>query len=84
MTRANENANAQDSRDLNLTFMAFKRAEASSPGCPPDKNAIPGTAAGTARVDVMWHLIKDAAFRDNPPNPAWTRDDPEIDRLLQT
>jgi alpha-glucosidase len=23
------------------------------------------------RVDVMWHLIKDAAFRDNPPNPAW-------------
>ncbi|HUI19862.1 MAG TPA: alpha-amylase family glycosyl hydrolase [Methylocella sp.] len=35
------------------------------------------------RVDVMWHLIKDAAFRDNPPNPAWTRDKPEIDRLLQ-
>ena len=25
------------------------------------------------RVDVMWHLIKDAAFRDNPPNPAWTK-----------
>ena len=21
------------------------------------------------RVDVMWHLIKDAQFRDNPPNP---------------
>src|ERR1700724_3302675 len=36
------------------------------------------------RVDVMWHLIKDAAFRDNPPNPAWTTDDPQIDRLLQT
>ena len=35
------------------------------------------------RVDVMWHLIKDAAFRDNPPNPAWTAQDPEIDRLLQ-
>jgi alpha-glucosidase len=34
------------------------------------------------RVDVMWHLIKDAAFRDNPPNPAWTKDDPQIDRLL--
>ena len=32
----------------------------------------------------MWHLIKDAAFRDNPPNPAWTRNNPEIDRLLQT
>ena len=23
------------------------------------------------RVDVMWHLIKDAAFRDEPPNLAW-------------
>ena len=21
------------------------------------------------RVDVLWHLIKDAGFRDNPPNP---------------
>jgi alpha-glucosidase len=36
------------------------------------------------RVDVMWHLIKDAAFRDNPPNPAWAKDDPEIGRLLET
>jgi alpha-glucosidase len=36
------------------------------------------------RVDVMWHLIKDAAFRDNPVNRAWTKNDPEIDRLLQT
>ena len=36
------------------------------------------------RVDVMCHLIKDAAFRDNPPNPAWTTEGPEIDRLLQT
>jgi alpha-glucosidase len=24
------------------------------------------------RVDVIWHLLKDAAFRDNPPNPEWT------------
>ena len=24
------------------------------------------------RVDVIWHLVKDAAFRDNPPNPHWT------------
>ncbi len=23
------------------------------------------------RVDVMWLMIKDAHFRDNPPNPAW-------------
>jgi alpha-glucosidase len=23
------------------------------------------------RVDVIWHLIKDDRFRDNPPNPAW-------------
>jgi len=36
------------------------------------------------RVDVIWHLMKDAAFRDNPRNPDWTTDAPEIDRLLQT
>ena len=23
------------------------------------------------RVDVLWLLIKDDQFRDNPPNPAW-------------
>lgn len=34
------------------------------------------------RVDVIWHLIKDAAFRDDPPNPAWAESDPEIERLL--
>jgi hypothetical protein len=49
MARANENVNVQGSRDLNLTFIAFKRAEASSPDWPPDKKAIPGTAAGTVR-----------------------------------
>jgi hypothetical protein len=30
MARENENASAQGIRDLNLTFIAFKRAEASS------------------------------------------------------
>ena len=35
------------------------------------------------RVDVIWHLIKDAEFRDNPPNPAWHAGRPEIDSLLQ-
>jgi alpha-glucosidase len=35
------------------------------------------------RVDVIWHLIKDEQFRDNPPNPAWHPDQPSIDRLLQ-
>jgi alpha-glucosidase len=24
------------------------------------------------RVDVVWHLVKDAEFRDNPLNPDWT------------
>jgi alpha-glucosidase len=28
------------------------------------------------RVDVIWHLIKDEAFRDNPPNPAFRPDEP--------
>ncbi len=35
------------------------------------------------RVDVIWHLMKDADFRDNPPNPAWHPGRPEIDSLLQ-
>ncbi|GGC11758.1 alpha-amylase [Novosphingobium endophyticum] len=35
------------------------------------------------RVDVIWHLIKDEQFRDNPPNPAWEPGQPEIDRFLQ-
>jgi len=35
------------------------------------------------RVDVIWHLIKDAKFRDNPENPGWSEDDPEIGRLMQ-
>ncbi len=26
---------------------------------------------GGFRVDVLWHLIKDREFRDNPPNPDW-------------
>ncbi len=34
------------------------------------------------RVDVMWHLVKDASFRDNPPNPDWSNRDPQIERLL--
>ncbi|MBZ8132311.1 alpha-amylase family glycosyl hydrolase [Afifella sp. IM 167] len=35
------------------------------------------------RVDVIWHLIKDAGFRDNPVNPGWSENDPEIGRLVQ-
>ncbi len=28
------------------------------------------------RVDVIWHLLKDVQFRDNPPNPAFHPDHP--------
>ncbi len=35
------------------------------------------------RVDVIWHLIKDADLRDNPPNPGWTPGQPDIGRFLQ-
>jgi alpha-glucosidase len=35
------------------------------------------------RIDVLWLLIKDDQFRDNPPNPAWQPGRPGIDRLLQ-
>jgi len=34
------------------------------------------------RVDVMWHLMKDAQFRDNPPNPAYDGSRPPHESLL--
>ena len=33
------------------------------------------------RVDVIWHLIKDAAFRDNPPNPNFQPGRPRYESL---
>jgi alpha-glucosidase len=35
------------------------------------------------RIDVLWHLMKDEALRDNPVNPGYTLDQPEINRFLQ-
>jgi len=35
------------------------------------------------RVDVIWHLIKDAEFRDNPPNFGYQPGQGEINRFLQ-
>lgn len=35
------------------------------------------------RVDVIWHLIKDEAFRDNPPNLGYESTQAESHRLLQ-
>ena len=34
------------------------------------------------RVDVMWHLAKDEAFRDNPANPYWRAGQADYRRLL--
>lgn len=48
------------------------------------------------RVDVMWHIIKDSQFRDNPPNPeyreemspyrkhiaAYSTDQPEVHQVV--
>ncbi len=34
------------------------------------------------RIDVLYHLIKDAAFRDNPPNPDFRDGDPSWHRWL--
>ena len=50
------------------------------------------------RVDVMWHLIKDKQFRDNPPNPdydshmstvhqllpLYSTDQPEVHHVVQS
>jgi alpha-glucosidase len=35
------------------------------------------------RVDVLWLLIKDEQFRDNPPNPVWQPHQASINRYLQ-
>ncbi|MCR0983589.1 alpha-amylase family glycosyl hydrolase [Roseomonas populi] len=35
------------------------------------------------RVDVIWLLVKDEEFRDNPPNPAWEPHHASINQLLQ-
>ncbi|TDM96071.1 alpha-amylase family glycosyl hydrolase, partial [Lactobacillus crispatus] len=34
------------------------------------------------RVDVMWHLIKDELYRDNPPNPDFISGRQPYERLL--
>ena len=34
------------------------------------------------RVDVIWHLIKDAAFRDNPQNPDYREGRPPHEKIL--
>jgi alpha-glucosidase len=34
------------------------------------------------RVDVIWHLIKDEQFRDNPPNPGFRTNRPPHESLL--
>ena len=35
------------------------------------------------RIDVLWHLIKDAELRDNPPNPNWKPGMPPHQAVLQ-
>ena len=35
------------------------------------------------RVDVLWHLIKDEQFRDNPVNPDWREGADPYQRLLE-
>jgi alpha-glucosidase len=34
------------------------------------------------RVDVIWHLIKDAGFSDNPPNPHFREGRPPHEKIL--
>ena len=34
------------------------------------------------RVDVLWHLIKDDRFRNNPPNPGFRADEPPHHALV--
>lgn len=34
------------------------------------------------RIDVIWHLIKDEQFRDNPPNPGFAPDRPPHEAVI--
>ena len=34
------------------------------------------------RVDVMWHMIKDEHFRDNPPNPDFTEEMSSFNKVI--
>lgn len=34
------------------------------------------------RVDVLWHMVKDARLRDNPPNPDYVPGQPPYEELL--
>jgi alpha-glucosidase len=34
------------------------------------------------RIDVLWYLMKDEQFRDNPPNNEWKKGMPDHDRLI--
>jgi len=35
------------------------------------------------RVDILWHMIKAADFRDNPPNPDWKQGMADMHKVLQ-
>jgi len=35
------------------------------------------------RIDVLWHLMKDEALRDNPVNPGYAPGQPDVNRFLQ-
>ncbi len=60
MARANENASAQGKRDLNLTFIVFKRAEASSEDFTVDQkekiisSLKQALAAAGFKVEKVW------------------------------
>ena len=45
----------------------------------PDKQGVDGF-----RMDVLWLLIKDDQFRDNPPNPDWHEGDSTLWSVLPT
>lgn len=46
------------------------------------ERGIGGRGADGFRMDVLWLLIKDELFRDNPPNPAWSEGSSSFGRFL--
>src|ERR1700686_264103 len=62
------------------------RSELAQSGCPSRHLRRHAFLAATwcrrFRVDVLWHLIKDAEFRDNPPNSNFCPGRPPHEALL--
>jgi len=80
-----------DERTGQYYYHAFLKEQPDLNWCNPDVRAAMHSVmrfwldlgVDGFRVDVLWHLMKDVGFRDNPINPAFAPGQPDINRFLQ-